>query len=136
MNIGLTQRAVGMHRDAVDSLTSGIDGLPVDQQNAEWLDEYRRALDYAEAATDGPHRARTSGQPLGVPDSPSHAPGAPSICGLTGHRSRRFRQTIHASSEPVRRYVSSSGSRSPGALLSGTGARPGLVCPSSSSSIP
>ena len=54
MNVGLTQHAVGMHRDAVDSLTSGIDGLPADQQNAEWLDEYQQALDYAEAATDGP----------------------------------------------------------------------------------
>ena len=54
MNIGLTQHAVGMHRDAVDSLTSGIDGLPADQQNAEWLDEYQQALDYAEVARDGP----------------------------------------------------------------------------------
>lgn len=33
---------------------SGIAGLPVDQQTAEWLDEYQQALDYAEAATDGP----------------------------------------------------------------------------------
>jgi tetratricopeptide (TPR) repeat protein len=54
MNIGLTQHAVGMHRDAVDSLTSGIDALPADQQNAEWLDEYQQALDYAEVARDGP----------------------------------------------------------------------------------
>jgi hypothetical protein len=54
MNIGLTQHAVGMHRDAVDSLTTGIAGLPADQQNAEWLDEYQEALNYAEAATDAP----------------------------------------------------------------------------------
>jgi hypothetical protein len=57
MNIGLTQHAVGMHRDAVDSLTSGMTGLPADQQNAEWLEEYQQALDYAEAATDGPKPA-------------------------------------------------------------------------------
>jgi tetratricopeptide (TPR) repeat protein len=54
MNIGLTQHAIGMHRDAVDSLTSGIAGLPTDQQTAEWMDEYQQALDYAEAAIDAP----------------------------------------------------------------------------------
>jgi tetratricopeptide (TPR) repeat protein len=54
MNIGLAQHAVGMHRDAVESLASGIAGLPADQQNAEWLDEYQQALSYAEAATDAP----------------------------------------------------------------------------------
>jgi hypothetical protein len=37
MNIGLTQHAIGQHRDAADSLASGIAGLPADQQNAEWM---------------------------------------------------------------------------------------------------
>jgi tetratricopeptide (TPR) repeat protein len=54
MQVGVTQQAVGMHRDAVDSLTSGITELPADQQSAEWLGEYRKALNYAETATDAP----------------------------------------------------------------------------------
>ena len=45
MNIGLTQHAIGQHRDAVDSISSGIAELPADQQNAEWLDEYQQAFD-------------------------------------------------------------------------------------------
>jgi hypothetical protein len=36
----------------VDSLTNDMAGLPADQQNAEWSDEYQQALDYAKAATD------------------------------------------------------------------------------------
>lgn len=54
MNIGLTQHAVGQYRDAVDSIRSGMAALPADQQNAQWLDEYQRALDYASAQTDPP----------------------------------------------------------------------------------
>lgn len=53
MNIGLTQHSIGQHRDAVDSIRSGMAGLPADQQHAEWLDEYHQALDHAEQA-DGP----------------------------------------------------------------------------------
>jgi len=41
MNIGLTQHAIGQHRDAADSLASGMVGLPADQQSAEWLGEYK-----------------------------------------------------------------------------------------------
>jgi tetratricopeptide (TPR) repeat protein len=54
MNIGLTQYAIGQHRDAVDSLSSGMAELPADQQNAEWLEEYQQALDYATGQTDAP----------------------------------------------------------------------------------
>lgn len=54
MNIGLTQNAVGDHRGAVDSLTSGIAELPDDQQHAEWLDEYLQALDRSRGAADEP----------------------------------------------------------------------------------
>jgi tetratricopeptide (TPR) repeat protein len=54
MNIGLTQHAIGQYREAVDSLSSGIAGLPDDQRNAEWLEEYQHALDYAAAQTDVP----------------------------------------------------------------------------------
>jgi hypothetical protein len=53
MNIGLTQHAIGQYRDAVDSIRSGIAGLPADQQNSEWLDEYQQALDHATEQTDG-----------------------------------------------------------------------------------
>jgi hypothetical protein len=54
MNIGLAQHAIGEYRDAADSIRSGIAELPADQQNAEWLDQYRRALDYATGQADGP----------------------------------------------------------------------------------
>lgn len=54
MNIGLTQHAIGQHRDAVDSIRSGIAELPADQQNAEWLDEYKQALDHAAEQADAP----------------------------------------------------------------------------------
>jgi hypothetical protein len=46
--------AIGEHRDAVDSLKTGIAGLPADQQGAEWMAEYQQALDRADAETDGP----------------------------------------------------------------------------------
>lgn len=47
LNIGLTQLAIGRYRDAVDSLTNGIENIPADQQGAEWLTEYRQALAHA-----------------------------------------------------------------------------------------
>lgn len=59
MNIGLTQSAIGQYRDAIDSIRSGIAELPPDQQNAEWLDEYRQALDRA--------TEQVEGQPPGQP---------------------------------------------------------------------
>jgi len=59
MNIGLTQNSIGQYRDAVDTIRCGIAGLPADQQNAEWLDEYQQALDRATEQTGGP----LSGQP-------------------------------------------------------------------------
>ncbi|HEX5408010.1 MAG TPA: hypothetical protein VFX16_37580 [Pseudonocardiaceae bacterium] len=52
MNIGLTQHSIGQHRDAVDSLTSGIAELPADQRNAQWLEDYQQALDLSNAQTD------------------------------------------------------------------------------------
>jgi hypothetical protein len=54
MNVGLTQHAIGEHRDAADSLSSGIAGLPADQQGAEWMGEYQQALERAGAANDDP----------------------------------------------------------------------------------
>jgi DNA-binding transcriptional regulator YiaG len=53
MNVGLTQNAIGQYRDAVDSIRSGIAELPGDQQNADWLGEYRQALGHATGQTDG-----------------------------------------------------------------------------------
>jgi tetratricopeptide (TPR) repeat protein len=47
LNIGLAQLAIGDHRDAVESLKSGIEGIPADQRSAEWLGEYQRALSSA-----------------------------------------------------------------------------------------
>lgn len=49
LQIGMTQQAIGQHRDAVDSLSSGMAELPADQRNAEWLGEYQQALDAARA---------------------------------------------------------------------------------------
>jgi tetratricopeptide (TPR) repeat protein len=54
MNIGMAQHSIGQYRDAADSISSGMDGLPPDQLNAEWLDEYQQALNGATAQTDGP----------------------------------------------------------------------------------
>lgn len=61
MEIGLTQNSIGQYRDAVDSIRSGMAGLPADQQNAEWLDEYKQALDHAAGLTDDEH-------PVGQPE--------------------------------------------------------------------
>lgn len=47
LNIGLAQLAIGQYQDAVASLKSGLENIPSDQRNAEWLHEYRLALAYA-----------------------------------------------------------------------------------------
>jgi tetratricopeptide (TPR) repeat protein len=47
LNIGLAHRALGEHRDAAEHIAAGLDGLPDDQQDAEWSIEYREALDAA-----------------------------------------------------------------------------------------
>jgi tetratricopeptide (TPR) repeat protein len=52
MNIGLAQHAIGQYRDAVDSIRAGIAELPADQQNAEWVEDYRKALDCATGKSD------------------------------------------------------------------------------------
>ena len=54
MNIGLAQHAIGQHQDAVDAIRSGIAEIPADQQNAEWVDDYRKPLDDATGQSDGP----------------------------------------------------------------------------------
>jgi tetratricopeptide (TPR) repeat protein len=48
LNIGLAQLGIGQHKAAADSLRSGIADIPEEQQAAEWLNEYREALTYAE----------------------------------------------------------------------------------------
>lgn len=49
LNIGLVQCRIGQHRDAADSIRSGLDELPADQRQADWLAEYQQALARAEA---------------------------------------------------------------------------------------
>ena len=44
LNIGLAQLGIGQYRDAADSLRSGIEDIPADQQAAEWMNEYHQAL--------------------------------------------------------------------------------------------
>jgi hypothetical protein len=51
LNIGLAQLAIGEYRDAATSLTTGIESIPLDQQGADWLNPYRRALIEAEERT-------------------------------------------------------------------------------------
>lgn len=53
MNIGLAQYSIGQHQEAADSIRSGLADLPADQQQAEWVTEYRQALDQAEAQEPG-----------------------------------------------------------------------------------
>lgn len=60
MNIGLAQYAIGEYGDADDSIRSGIAELPADQQNSEWVNEYRWVLDSEGEQTDG--------HPAGQPD--------------------------------------------------------------------
>jgi hypothetical protein len=54
MNIGLAQHAIGEYRDSVDSIRSGLAEIPADQQNAEWVDDYKQALDHAAEQSEGP----------------------------------------------------------------------------------
>ncbi len=51
LNIGLAQLSIGEFTDAADSLKSGIETIPADQQDAEWMREYRQALAYASERT-------------------------------------------------------------------------------------
>jgi tetratricopeptide (TPR) repeat protein len=53
LNIGLTQHSIGEHQAAADSIRSGLADLPADQQQAEWLTEYHRALEQSEASGPG-----------------------------------------------------------------------------------
>ena len=39
--------SIGDYQDAADSLRSGLEDLPADQHDAEWLNEYWQALVYA-----------------------------------------------------------------------------------------
>jgi tetratricopeptide (TPR) repeat protein len=48
LNIGLAQLGIGQYRDAADSLRSGIEDIPADQVDAEWMNEYHEALAYAD----------------------------------------------------------------------------------------
>jgi tetratricopeptide (TPR) repeat protein len=47
LNIGLAQLGIGQYREAADSLRSGIEDIPADQRDAEWMNKYRQALAYA-----------------------------------------------------------------------------------------
>lgn len=51
LNIGLAQLGIGQYREAADSLRSGIEEIPADQRDAEWMNEYREALAYASERT-------------------------------------------------------------------------------------
>lgn len=44
LNLGLANLGLGEHRDAAALLREGLEGLPADQQPAEWTKEYRDAL--------------------------------------------------------------------------------------------
>jgi hypothetical protein len=48
LNIGLAQLGIGQYQETADSLWRGIEDIPVDQRDAEWMDEYRQALAYAD----------------------------------------------------------------------------------------
>jgi tetratricopeptide (TPR) repeat protein len=49
LNIGLAQLGIGQYREAADSLRSGIAGITEDQQNSDWMKNYRNALARAES---------------------------------------------------------------------------------------
>ncbi len=49
LNIGLARLSLDDYEDAAGLLAEGLDGIPPEQQRAEWLDEYRDALDTARA---------------------------------------------------------------------------------------
>ncbi|TQJ04285.1 helix-turn-helix transcriptional regulator [Amycolatopsis cihanbeyliensis] len=44
LNIGLARLSLGDHGEAAAHLATGLDGLPDDQQGAEWATEYQHAL--------------------------------------------------------------------------------------------
>lgn len=48
LNIGMAQIGIGDYRNAVESLRSGIEDMPDDQRDADWMNEYRQALAFAE----------------------------------------------------------------------------------------
>lgn len=50
MGIGLAHLALGDHVESAVNLRAGLDGLPDDRREAEWADEYRRALERAQDA--------------------------------------------------------------------------------------
>jgi hypothetical protein len=43
-HIAIAQLGIGEFADAADSLRSGIENIPADQRDAEWMDKYRQAL--------------------------------------------------------------------------------------------
>jgi hypothetical protein len=47
LNIGMAQLDIGEHADAAALLDAGLRGMPADQAEAEWLGEYRAALEDA-----------------------------------------------------------------------------------------
>lgn len=49
LNLGLAHLTLGAYGDAADLLTTGLDGLPRDQQGAVWAVEYREAQERAQA---------------------------------------------------------------------------------------
>lgn len=50
LNIGLAHLALADYAAAADHLVTRLDGLPEDQQSAEWTGEYRAALESARAS--------------------------------------------------------------------------------------
>lgn len=49
LNIGLVYLELGEYATAADLLSAGLNGLPSDQQRAEWTAEYRASLTAARA---------------------------------------------------------------------------------------
>lgn len=47
LNIGMVQAAIGEYRDAAEMIGNGLEGIPGEQRGAEWLAEYRAAMDEA-----------------------------------------------------------------------------------------
>ncbi len=50
LNLGLAHLALASYDTAADHLGTGLDGLPVDQHDAMWTGEYRKALERARVA--------------------------------------------------------------------------------------
>ncbi|TNY38251.1 helix-turn-helix domain-containing protein [Thermomonospora catenispora] len=48
LNIGIVHKEIGEYGDAAELLRAGLDGMPADQRDSEWLDEYRDALTEAQ----------------------------------------------------------------------------------------